>query len=124
KTAAGTTVDAVMSQGRPEYKATITTDYSGGPWGVMLQGAYDGDTLINNTWNIRTFDVDDNTVASQTIFNLAGIYTGQMSGGGQWRASLNITNLFDRAPPIIAGGGGQSTSTSHDTLGRRYQLSL
>jgi outer membrane receptor protein involved in Fe transport len=47
-----------------------------------------------------------------------------MFGGGQWRGSFNVTNLFNRAPPIIAGAGGQSFSSSHDTLGRRYQLSL
>ncbi len=124
KTAAGTTADQVMAQARPEYKATISSNYSVGPWGVMLQGTYDGDTTVLNTWNVTTFDVDDNTIPSQTVFSLAGMYTGDMSSGGQWRASLNVTNMFDRAPPAIAGAGGQSYSTSHDTLGRRYQLSL
>ncbi|MFN0002829.1 MAG: TonB-dependent receptor domain-containing protein [Pseudohongiellaceae bacterium] len=123
KTAAGTTLDALNSQGRPEYKATISTQYSVGSWGAMLQGTYDGATMNNNTW-VEGRDVDDNWIASQTIFSAAANYTGEMSGGGQWRGSFNVTNLFNRAPPIIAGAGGQSFSSSHDTLGRRYQLSL
>lgn len=79
--------------------------------------------MNNNTW-VEGRDVDDNWIASQTIFSAAANYTGEMSGGGQWRGSFNVTNLFNRAPPIIAGAGGQSFSSSHDTLGRRYQLSL
>ena len=69
-------------------------------------------------------DVDDNTVASQTIFNLGLTYGREMNDGGEWQLGLNVNNLFNREPPIIAGAGGQALSNSHDQFGRRYQLTL
>jgi outer membrane receptor protein involved in Fe transport len=123
KTAAGTTIDAADGPGRPEYKATISGNYNIGSWGMMLLATYDGDTSLNNRW-IEGIDVDDNRIASQTVVSGAVNYSGEFSSGSAWRVSFNVTNLFDRAPPIVAGSGGQSFSSSHDTLGRRYNLSL
>jgi len=42
----------------------------------------------------------------------------------QWHTAFNITNMFDREPSIVAGTGGQSIINGHDSLGRRYQISL
>lgn len=89
----------------------------------MLQANYDGDTLINNTW-VQGVDIDNNKIASQTTINFNTSYSGEMESGSQWRATFNITNLLDREPAIVAGGGGQTLAATQDTLGRRYQLSL
>jgi outer membrane receptor protein involved in Fe transport len=52
----------------------------------------------------------------------------EMQGGSTWRAALNITNLFDREPPIVPSFstrfGTQSVSNEYDVFGRRYQLSM
>jgi outer membrane receptor protein involved in Fe transport len=55
-------------------------------------------------------------------------YSGDTASGANWVTSLNVANLFDRDPPIIAsenqGGGLQSQNNQYDVFGRRYQLSV
>jgi len=122
-TAAGLTQDLAASQTRPEYSATTSLNYSLGPWGLMLQGTYYDSVMNNITW-VEGRDVDDNWIASQTAFNTALSYTGDLSNGSTWRTSFNVTNLFNKDPSIVANANGQSFISGHDTLGRRYQLSL
>jgi outer membrane receptor protein involved in Fe transport len=90
----------------------------------MLMATYYDSVMNNITWNIATRDVDDNIIASNTTFNFSTSYRGEMSNGMQWRAAMNVTNLFNREPSIVAGAGGQSIIAGHDALGRRYQFSL
>ena len=122
-TAAGTTQDNAGSQTRPEYTGVITGNYSLGNWGFMLQARY-YDSVMNNILWVEGRDVDDNWIASQTIFNTALSYQGEMQSGATWRAAFNITNLFDRDPSIVAGTNGQSIIPGHDSLGRRFQFTL
>ncbi len=122
-TAAGTTQDNAGGQTRPQYTSVLTANYGLGPWGFMLQSSYYDDVNLNNTW-IEGRDVDDNEIASFTQFNAAVSYQGETSSGSQWRLAFNITNLFDREPSIVASSAGQSIIAGHDSLGRRYQLSL
>jgi iron complex outermembrane recepter protein len=122
-TAAGATQDNAGSQTRPEFSGVFTGNYNIGSWGFMLQSRY-YDSVKNNILWVEGRDVDDNWIASQTTFNSAISYQGEMESGSTWRASFNITNLFDREPSIVAGANGQSIIAGHDVLGRRYQLSL
>jgi iron complex outermembrane receptor protein len=122
-TLAGTTQDSAGGQTRPEFSGVVSANYGLGNWGFMLQANYYDSTIYNNTW-VEGRDIDDNTVASNTIFNLATSYRGELSSGMNWRAAFNITNLFDREPSIVANTGGQGLIAGHDTLGRRYQMSL
>ena len=101
----------------------MTGTYNFGPWGLMLQGIYFHEVMNNITW-VEGRDVDDNWIGSQTTFNFAASYQGEMAAGRTWRAALNVTNLFDREPPIYATANGQALIVGHDTLGRRYQLSV
>ena len=82
---------------------------------------------LNNTW-IEGVDIDDNETASSTTWNTAFTYNGELSNGSSYRASFNITNLFDREPPIVPSFstrfGTQTVSNEYDVFGRRYQLSL
>jgi outer membrane receptor protein involved in Fe transport len=89
----------------------------------MLQSNY-YDSVMNNITFVEGRDIDDNWIASMTVFNSAISYQGEMRGGATWRASLNVTNMFDKEPSIVAGANGQSIIAGHDSLGRRYQLSL
>src|SRR5690606_26092357 len=96
-------------------------------WGARLVGRYFDRALRNVLW-VEGVDVDDNTTPSQTTANLVLSYSGETSTGGNWMASFNISNLFDREPPIVPSqsqrGGQQGISSNHDTFGRRYQLSV
>jgi outer membrane receptor protein involved in Fe transport len=122
-TAAGITQDNAGGQTRPQRTGVATGTYGIGPWSLMLQARYFDHVKNNITW-VSGRDIDDNWVASQTIFNTSLSYRGEMQSGGTWRAAFNVTNLLDREPSIVANATGQSTIASQDTLGRRYQVSL
>jgi iron complex outermembrane recepter protein len=130
--AAGIYTDFVGRVINPEYSAVLTLNYNVADFGIILTESYYDSTLHNGSatggtdaknW-VEGVDVDDNTVASQTLTNLAFTYGKETAGGGSWQTSFNITNLFDREPPIIASEGGQLLSDNHDQFGRRYQVSL
>jgi iron complex outermembrane receptor protein len=130
-TAAGTTQDQVgagpvvggLPGSRPKYSGVVSANYNIGSWGLMLQTSYFHKVMNNVTW-MEGRDVDDNWIPSQTTFNFGASYRGEMAAGRQWRAAFNITNLFDREPSIVPTATGQSIITGHDTLGRRYQVSV
>ncbi|HEY0961531.1 MAG TPA: hypothetical protein VGE69_04165, partial [Pseudomonadales bacterium] len=104
--------------------------YNFGDYGVSLIGRYYDSTIVSQAgilWR-EGFEVDDNTIASQTVANLVLSYRGETANGGNWVASFNVNNLFDRDPPIQASenlrGGQQGVGNVYDVFGRRYQLSL
>jgi iron complex outermembrane receptor protein len=119
--------DDLGSQSSPEWNATGTLGYSIGDYGVRLIGRYYDSTKINILWK-EGVDVDDNTIASQTVWNMVFDYRGETASGGNWVASFNVNNLMDRDPPVIPSeslrGGQQGVGNNYDVFGRRYQLSL
>ena len=119
--------DDLGSVSSPEWNATGTVGYRVGNYGVRLIGRYYDSTLINVLWQ-EGRDVDDNTVASQTVFNMAFDYRGETSSGSTWVAALNVSNIMDRDPSVRPSsslrGGQQGISGNYDVFGRRYQLSL
>jgi Outer membrane receptor proteins, mostly Fe transport len=119
--------DDVGSQFSPEWNASATLGYDVGPWGIRLIGRYIDSVMYDVLW-VEGVDVDDNWAASQTTANLGISYRGETSTGANWVASFNITNLFDRAPPIFPSqnqrGGQQTIGNIYDAYGRRYQFSL
>jgi iron complex outermembrane recepter protein len=125
-TAAGTTQDqagAGIPSSRPKYSGILSGYYNLGDWTLMLQSTYFHKVMNNITW-VEGRDVDDNWIGSQTTVNFGATYSGEWSGGTEWRASFNITNLTDVEPPVVATATGQSLIIGHDTLGRRYNLSV
>ena len=121
--AVGTVQDLAGSQTRPEYSGVVTGTYGVGAWSFMLQANY-WDSVMNNILWVEGRDVDDNWIASMTVFNSAVSYAGELDSGASWRMALNISNLFDKDPSIVPGINGQSIIAGHDAFGRRYQLSL
>jgi outer membrane receptor protein involved in Fe transport len=123
--------DELGSLTNPEWTATAIGTYNFGDYGVSLVGRYYDSTILGQfggaLWRAG-YEVDDNTVASQTVANLVLSYRGETSNGGDWVASFNINNLFDREAPIIPSenqrGGQQGINNVFDAYGRRYQLTL
>jgi outer membrane receptor protein involved in Fe transport len=116
----------------PDLTAVASATYGFGPYSVQLQQRYIADTLNKNTgatsgW-VEGRDVDTLRVSSGNYTNMQLAYKGETDSGGEWRASFNVTNLFDRAPPVIPNygtrGGAQAINNNFDEFGRRYQVSL
>ena len=123
----GTSLDVSGGLGSPDVIANATFSYSAGPYSVRLQQRYIGSTLRDVRW-VEGVDVDRNTVSSGNYTNLQLGYTGDRKDGGTWNVSFNVTNLFNRSPPIVASystsGAAQTIPTGYDSLGRRYQISF
>ena len=108
----------------PEITGNVTFNYNVGPVGLQLQGRYISGDKLRRTW-VEGVDVDDNYVASSTWWNSTVRYNGELNNGATWNVGLNVLNIFDRDPPIIAGSlGNQGASNQYDVYGRRYNLSL
>jgi iron complex outermembrane receptor protein len=116
----------------PDLTMVASLTYGFGPYSMMLQQRYIADTLNKNTgasssWVVGR-DVDTLNVSSGNYTNFQFGYTGELSNGSEYRLNLNVTNLFNRPPPIVASygtrGGAQSIPQDFDEFGRRYQLSL
>jgi len=115
------------SLGLPDLTSTITGVYTLDAYSIQLQQRYIASTIQDYNW-VEGRDVDDNTVASGNYTNMRFGYTGTFDNGGTWNAGLNVTNLLDRDPPIIASfgtrGGSQVTHPDYEIYGRTYQMSL
>lgn len=110
------------SRGNPELNSILTANYGIGAWNVQLQQRYIDSVTLNRNW-VEGVNVDDNTISSGNYTNGRVRYVQEMDNGGQWTVSFDVTNLFDRAPPIIAGGS-QAVDAEYDIFGRRYFLSV
>ncbi len=106
----------------------MSFSYERGALGATIQGRYIDSGTYDSTF-VEGVDIDDNTVASTFLTNLAAVVSRRAARGS--RASetyLNVTNLFDRTPPLVATWGftgSQQTNTSlFDIYGRRYNLGV
>ena len=119
--------DNLGSNASPEWTANVMMGYNLGNFGLNLSERYYDSTKVNVTWS-EGVQVDDNTIASQSVTNMGISYRGETSNGGNWVTSFNINNLFDRNPPIFPSesqrGGQQPAGNNFDVFGRRFQLNL
>ena len=106
-------IDQAGSPTLPKTMITANLMYSVGEYSASVQQIFQSHTVRNVTW-VAGVDVDDNTVPSVNLTDLALFWTPSI----KWRASFNITNLFDRAP-VIAG-----LTRVGDEMGRRYSLGV
>ncbi|HVY81311.1 MAG TPA: hypothetical protein VG994_10050, partial [Steroidobacteraceae bacterium] len=111
----------------PHWQGTLSLSYERGPLSATLQERYIGSGTYDATF-VEGVDIDDNSVASTALTNLEVAYKGALSESGSWETYLNVTNLFDRDPPLVATWGftgSQQTNTSlFDIYGRRYAVGV
>ncbi|MDR0779364.1 MAG: TonB-dependent receptor [Pseudomonadales bacterium] len=105
----------------PDLTGIVTATYGVGAYSVQLQQRYIARVGLNRLW-VEGRDVDINTVASGNYTNARLGYNGDFGRNGKWGVSLDITNLFDRGPPLV-GGATQGMPADYDIYGRRYFLS-
>lgn len=115
----------------PEWTATAMFGYNVGDVGLNWITRYYDSTNYTQGFGVHWtsgIEVDDATIASQTVHNVVLSYRGETASGANWVMSLNVNNVLDRDPPIVASqntrGGQQNPSNVFDVFGRRYQLSL
>ncbi len=104
----------------PKTRATLTTTYDLGNFGMALSSRYWGKGL-GNVLALSNEQYEDNTVPSVTYHDMSARY----SFGRTHTLNLAVSNLFDKKPPQMGFGepgiyfGGQV----YDLVGRFYNVS-
>lgn len=116
-----------LAGGAPDWQSTLNLTYERGPFSATLQERYLAAGKYDSTWTTGV-QIDDNTIDAAWMTNLQFGFDGEWQGLGQYRVSLNVNNVFDVSPPLVASfgfTGSQSTNSAlFDVYGRRYTLGL
>jgi outer membrane receptor protein involved in Fe transport len=112
-----------LGGGSPEWQTQLGVTYQRDKLSVATQTRYIHSGKYNAIWGPA--DIDDNRVGGVVTTNLrVGYDFGDEPG--RYSMFVNVTNVFDRSPPIAPTFGfNGSTHTNEglfDVLGRRYTL--
>ncbi|MEN9705391.1 MAG: hypothetical protein RLZZ393_1270 [Pseudomonadota bacterium] len=131
------TANSFLNDNNPSAKwnAQLSTTYLKGAFSATLSAHYVGEGKKNylgvdptdGDWYIKApsnwVRLEDNHVPSYTVFGLNGNYRFENVMGAKtvdlW---ANVSNLFDKDPPLIGGGSGGTQPIFFDTLGRYYKI--
>ncbi len=121
----GTPLDVSGGLNTPDLTAVLTSNYRVGPWGFMLQGRFQDESIINTNF-VEGVDVDKNTVPSYTWWSGMVSYNGETANGANWRVGLNVQNLFDKGPNPVPNVSTRFAiqGLTGDLYGRRYNLNF
>ncbi len=118
-----------MSLAMPRNKLTFNVSYMSGPLTLFVQERIIGDGNYFNRYQgadvIEGVQINDNKVSATYYTDINATWTIPQSNGGELEFFANVTNLFDRDPPIRGNysdffGSVQAIEALHDVLGRRY----
>jgi hypothetical protein len=113
--------------GAADWQGSLSLGYVNGPFSGTWQGRYIASGAYNSTWQTGV-DIDDNTIDSFFVSNLQLAYDGRVSSTASFQLWLNVSNLFDKDPPLVAQfgfTGSQATNSSlFDIYGRRYTMGV
>jgi outer membrane receptor protein involved in Fe transport len=132
QTAQGSTLSYAGSLGQdttirgvPKFKMTLAATYAEGTWQGTVQGRVIGAVKLNNAWGPS--DVDDNDIPAMAYLDLRASY--KWTENIQFYAAMD--NVFDTAPPIVAGTAISLTPYDaslrddvYDAIGRQYRLGI
>lgn len=120
-----------ISLAMPRNKLTLNVSYMTGPLTLFVQERIIGEGNHTNRMNgvdvTEGVQINDNTVKAAYYTDLNGTWTLEQANGSEVEIFGNVTNLFDRDPPIRGtfsdfGGSTQHVDLLHDSLGRRYTV--
>ena len=107
----------------PEWKATVSVNYSTGRFAINLQERYIGSGYQNPNQIPGVTDIDNNSVPSKIYTDLRLSYR---FGGDRYSVFGTITNLTDTKPPPTPGSNiillTPYNSALYDVIGRRFTV--
>jgi outer membrane receptor protein involved in Fe transport len=116
-----------MSLGYPKWLANGLVSYDYGQIGANVTARYVGSGSYNTTYGAGDIDPRFADVASMITFDVGARYRFE-SFGGSPELYLNVSNVFDKSPPLVPPAasliGFQTTSTLYDTMGRYYTAGI
>ncbi len=111
-----------LAYGSPDWLLTLTTSYDRGPWGFDLSGRFISSGEYNTTYVVGELAPADQNLPSNFTIN-AGIRYTLRSLPGAPELYFTITNVLNKAPPIIPGTaltGFDTNAELYDTMGRYF----
>jgi iron complex outermembrane receptor protein len=115
----------------PEWKVTANLTYARGPFSAYVQARYIGPGIYDTQNGIGTNNwiIADNRVGSATYLDTRLTYDIAV-GDGSMEVFGSVTNLLDRAPPIIpaysaaVAAPSQFNAGLYDVIGRRFVVGV
>lgn len=112
----------------PQWMGNFSANYRNGPWSIFLQERYVGGGDYDVRWK-EGVDIDDNSVSGRWYTSLRLGYDFE-TYGSQAEAFLNVSNLFNKEPPLAPSAFSNFSGTEHsnyalyDVLGRTYTAGI
>ena len=113
----------------PRFQLFSNLTYTNGPYQLLVQERFIGRGVFDVTYR-QGIDIDRNTIPSTAYTDLDLKYARPAAGGWPFMELYgHITNVFDRAPPIVANytdftGATPTNKTVYDVLGRRFSVGI
>lgn len=113
----------------PRNKLTANVSYTSGPLTVFVQeriiGSGNHSNRLNGISVTEGVQINDNEVKAAYYTDLNATWTIDGANGETVELFANVTNVFDKDPPIRGAffnffGSTQQVDALHDLLGRRY----
>jgi iron complex outermembrane receptor protein len=128
---AGQVAGAPIVYSLPQKKATANLNYSRGPFRSFVQLRYIGGAVYDaqNGIGVNNFVVADNDIAS-IVYTDARVSWDMSFGDTELELFGNVTNLFDRDPPVVpfftaaTAAPAQYNAGVYDVVGRRFALGV
>jgi outer membrane receptor protein involved in Fe transport len=120
-----------ISVAMPRNKLTLNMSYMSGPLTLFVQERIIGEGNHMNRYNganvTEGVQINDNAVDAVYYTDLNATWAIEQYTGGDLEVFANVTNVFDRDPPIRGvfsdfAGSTQHVDLIHDSLGRRYTM--
>lgn len=117
QTAGVSTINYAGQNDHPQWRWTLQSLYSDGPFSTFVQARYSGSGWFNKTLTAKT--LPPKLVGGQILIDLNLNYDIPATNGVV-SVFFNVTDLFNDIEPVWAGGGGQNGygSNQYDPLGR------
>jgi len=116
-----------MSIGYAKWLVNGLFNYDFGPMGANVAARYISGGKYNTTYRAGDIDPRFADVASMITFDAGARYRFESFGGAP-EFYLNVSNVFDKSPPLVPAAasliGFQTTSTLYDTMGRYYTAGI
>ena len=111
-----------LAYGSPKWLLNLITSYDHGPIGFDLSGRFVSSGEYNTTYLVGELAPADQNLPSNFTLN-GGIHYMWASLPGAPELYFTISNILNKAPPIIPGTGLFGTETNaalYDTMGRYF----
>ena len=112
-------------------KINLNLNYTRGNFGWSVIGNYNNGGTTNLNWNqpdssgVVNWNAADNHTGASVYWNTRLSFRRALESGAELELFGNVTNLFDRNPPLVLTQGiGTQTTGGYDQIGRRYVAGL